>query len=671
MAWFRWLLSAVLVLVGAPHVLEGQNAHVVDSLRQRLAASTGPDRFETLTWLGFEYRYSYPDSTLRYCREAFELGKKLQLQKNLSRPLSFIGLAYTSKGQFKEALDYHEQAVALATEQNDSVQWAHGLNNRGRMFFDYGNLSRAYDDFSRAEKIFAYIRDQSGLAYVYRSLANVFKSQGEYDKAVEMSEKAYTLRAALGNTRSMVSSLMEMALLYQTTGNHPKALVRLAQADSILNGQKDNVTRVELDIATAEILWSNHQVEEAFLKAKQVLQALDQISRANNSRIYVRARLLQGDYFQRKNDLAQASAIFEELITVARLAGMAQPEYEAAMRLAAIYNSRKNYSRANEYEQLASLLKSRLENKDLLLKIERLEFQLQMEAKDLENERLKTEREKAEALITKQRVQNILLWTLLASIGVMVVLQRYYAHRQRQSNRLLADQNRQLADLNREKDTLLGIVAHDFRSPLNQIRGLVHLIEMEGGLNEAQKGYIHHLRKSTQSAADLITDLLDVSSLEAKAQPVAKTELDPVVLIGERLKIWQPAAQAKEIDLHFDYTPIGSVPTDENYLGRVVDNLVSNAIKFSTPRKEVRVNILREGDELVLRVRDQGPGFSPADQARLFGKFTKLSARPTAGESSNGLGLAIVKTLVDRLGGTISLEATSSKGSLFTVRLPL
>ncbi len=670
MVWFRWLICLAGSWV-VTHSLQGQNARVVDSLRQRLAISTGHDRFETLTWLGFEYRYSYPDSTIQYCHEAFELGRQLQLPKNLSRPLSFIGLAYTSKGQFKEALDYHEQAVLLATEQTDSIQLAHGLNNRGRMFFDYGSLSRAYDDFSRAEKIFVSIQDKSGLAYVYRSLANVFKSQGDHARALEMSGKAYALRAEFGSTRSVVSSLMEMALLYQTTGDHGKALIRLAQADSILNEQTDNITRVELDIATAEILWNNRQSEEAFQKTQHVLQALDEISRDNNQRIYVRARLLQGDYFQLKKELVQASRIFEEVISAARPAGMAQPEYEAAVRLAAIYNTQKNYARANEYEQLASLLKSRLENKDLLRQIERLEFQLQLEAKEQENVRLKNERERAEALIGKQRIQNILLWTLLGSIVVMVILQRYYAHRQRNTNRLLGDQNRQLADLNREKDTLLSIVAHDFRSPLNQIRGLVQLIEMEGSLNEAQKGYIQHVRKTTQSAADLITDLLDVSSLEAKAQPVVKTQVDPVVAVGERLKVWEPAAQAKEIDLRFDYTPIGLVPMDENYLGRIVDNLVSNAIKFSTPRKEVRVAIAREGNELVLHVRDQGPGFSQADQTRLFGKFTKLSARPTAGESSNGLGLAIVKTLVDRLKGTIVLAATSPKGSAFTVRIPL
>lgn len=670
MVRFRWFVCVVAVWVG-PHALEAQNVRVVDSLMQRLTSDTGADRFETLTWLGFEYRYSYPDSTIRYCREAFDLGNELALEKNLSRPLSFIGLAYTSKGQFKEALDYHEQAVALALEQNDSIQWAHGLNNRGRMFFDYGNLNRAYDDFSKAEKIFVALGDRSGLAYVYRSLANVFKSQGDFQKAIQMSNKAYTLRSELGSTRSVVSSLMEMALLYQAMGDHAKALIRVAQADSILNIQKDRVTRAELDMATAEILWNNKQYDEAFQKAGAVLDVLKQISRENNQRMYVRAQLLRGDYFQQQEEWTRATKIFEEVMTEARAAGMAQSEYEAASRLAFLYNQQKNYARANEFEQRASLLKSRLENKDLLLKIERLEFQLQLEAKDKENERLKIARERAEALIGKQRFQNILLWSLLASIAVIGVLQRYYAHRHRKNNQLLSEQNKQLADLNREKDTLMSIVAHDFRSPLNQIRGLVQLIEMEGGLNEAQKGYIAHVRKTTQSASDLITDLLDVSSLEAKAQPLVTTAVDPVIAVGERLKVWQPAAQAKEIDLQFDYTPVGLVPMDENYLGRIVDNLVSNAIKFSTPRKEVRVQLLKEGTELVLHVRDQGPGFSQADQARLFGKFTKLSARPTAGESSNGLGLAIVKTLVSRLKGTISLTATSPKGSVFTVRLPL
>jgi signal transduction histidine kinase len=112
------------------------------------------------------------------------------------------------------------------------------------------------------------------------------------------------------------------------------------------------------------------------------------------------------------------------------------------------------------------------------------------------------------------------------------------------------------------------------------------------------------------------------------------------------------------------------VLTDPAYLVRILDNLVTNAIKFSPAGSQVRLGSEHVDQHLVVTVEDQGPGFSDEDRRFLFQKFRKLSARPTAGESSNGLGLAIIKILVDRLQGSIELKSQPGKGSTFIVTLP-
>jgi signal transduction histidine kinase len=113
------------------------------------------------------------------------------------------------------------------------------------------------------------------------------------------------------------------------------------------------------------------------------------------------------------------------------------------------------------------------------------------------------------------------------------------------------------------------------------------------------------------------------------------------------------------------------VKLDVDYLGRILDNLISNAIKFSSSNTVVEISAVKENNDLVIRVKDQGPGFSDADKLQLFQKFRKLSARPTAGETSNGLGLAIVKTLVERLHGRVDLITKLGEGSEFIVTLPI
>ena len=113
-----------------------------------------------------------------------------------------------------------------------------------------------------------------------------------------------------------------------------------------------------------------------------------------------------------------------------------------------------------------------------------------------------------------------------------------------------------------------------------------------------------------------------------------------------------------------------SFKSDPDYLNRILDNLISNAIKFSPKKSLITISGLMEGNDAIIKVADRGPGFSKADKGFLFQKFKKLSARPTGGESSNGLGLAIVKTLVDRLNGEIELISEQGHGATFVVKIP-
>jgi two-component system, sensor histidine kinase and response regulator len=110
---------------------------------------------------------------------------------------------------------------------------------------------------------------------------------------------------------------------------------------------------------------------------------------------------------------------------------------------------------------------------------------------------------------------------------------------------------------------------------------------------------------------------------------------------------------------------------DREAMDQVLDNLISNAIKFSSPGKTVRVSVkLGAAGEAILRVQDEGPGFSEEDKSRMFRRYCRLSARPTAGEPSTGLGLSIVNKLVHAMGGELSCASALGEGATFTIKLP-
>jgi signal transduction histidine kinase len=333
-----------------------------------------------------------------------------------------------------------------------------------------------------------------------------------------------------------------------------------------------------------------------------------------------------------------------------------------------------------------------LQNKDLNRQIDRLQFQLEIEKKERENEVLKAEQSRNVALISQQRIQNIMLVIVVISVTAIATISWYNNRRRRLINHKLALQNSHivtqreeiskhnenlfrnnqvLQDLNQEKNTLMNIVAHDLKSPLNQIYGLANIMEMEGGLAPQQQDYVNLMKEATRSGLDLITDLLDVNELEEIKGVPKKEWVNIEEIINGKVKSFHEAAEAKSIRIKFQNDVTEKIFSDANYIGRILDNLISNAIKFSPKSTSIYLSSAVKSNLLILTVRDEGPGFTANDQQFLFQKFKKLSARPTGGESSNGLGLAIVKTLVDRLNGEINLTSHAGKGTQFEVKIPL
>jgi signal transduction histidine kinase len=682
---FLWVLFLYLLVCGKAGA---QNLSIIDSLHAVRKNLSTEDQFDVLNAVGFEYRYSFPDSTIFYCTQAYELGKTLALSKDLSKPLSFIGLAFANKGDYNRSAEYHEWAIQVAQQQQDSVQLGFGYNNLGRMFFDGGDLERASTNLFHAKEIFEDLEDKSGLAYVYRSLANIYKTQQDYQQAIQMSTKALQLRTELNDKRAIVSSLVELGLIYESIGETEKALQNLAIADSVAELINDRVTLAEVEQAVAEILLVEGEYEKAFQHASNVLTIVAEIT---NLRLTIRASLVKAKYLIWKNKCREAIPIFNDVISRSAQSGNLNYEIEATRLAAGCYRLLGDKRMEEGLLTRQEVLRERIINVDLQRQIERLEFQLQISKKERENELLKASQANSESQLSAQRFQNRLLIILVISISMVSVIlwsfnrKRRFVNRklQEQNERILKQQeeisnvnedlirqNQQLSELNYEKNSLMNIVAHDLKSPLNRITGLANIMELEGGLPDKQQEYLHLIKNATRSGSNMIIDLLDVNSFEENGHAPNIVEFDVKRWLEERVNTFQLAAQAKSIQLSSENSLSGNFNSDPEYLNRILDNLISNAIKFSPKNREVLVSGKLEANRLRISVKDEGPGFSIQDKAFVYKKFKKLSARPTGGESSNGLGLAIVKTLVDRLRGEINLISEQGRGSEFIVTIP-
>ena len=169
----------------------------------------------------------------------------------------------------------------------------------------------------------------------------------------------------------------------------------------------------------------------------------------------------------------------------------------------------------------------------------------------------------------------------------------------------------------------------------------------------------------------IINALLNASALEDGAVTLEITDCEMDQLVGSVLSMNEPGARRKGIAFRFEAEAGCVVSGDPQRLQELVDNILSNAVKYSPPSSTVRVRVSRSSPSTVqISVRDEGPGLTADDMSKLFGKFQKLSARPTGGEDSTGLGLAIAKSIVDLHKGRIWAESVPGKGANFLVDLP-
>jgi signal transduction histidine kinase len=234
----------------------------------------------------------------------------------------------------------------------------------------------------------------------------------------------------------------------------------------------------------------------------------------------------------------------------------------------------------------------------------------------------------------------------------------------------LAASNERLVHLNKEKNEFMGIAAHDLKNPLSVIVGSADLLKMTNDLSRVQK-MAGLISGAAIRMRDLVTNLLDANAIEEGKFIQMLERCDVRALVETSVEHNQPSAAKKQIEIRLGASDGLWACADRAATLQILDNLISNAVKYSPPNTTIHVHTLPETQAISISVRDEGPGISEADQKKMFQKFTRLTARPTGGESSTGLGLSIVKRLAEAMSGTVQCHSSLGFGSTFVLRLPL
>jgi signal transduction histidine kinase len=233
--------------------------------------------------------------------------------------------------------------------------------------------------------------------------------------------------------------------------------------------------------------------------------------------------------------------------------------------------------------------------------------------------------------------------------------------------------NAKLIEADRLKDEFVALISHDLRTPLTSIMGFLELTrdERSGALSEEQRSYLEIVSRNSERLLHLVDDLLFAARLQSGALELSIDELDLAAMAEHTLEEARPRADAKQIALVAELEVVPPVLGDRRRIAQLLDNLVSNALKFTPDGGTVTVVVGSTRGRVVVEVRDTGIGIQPEETERLFDRFFRASTAVDRQISGSGLGLYIARAIVEAHNGTIGARSAVGSGTTLRVELPV
>ena len=629
-----------------------------------LAASAANDqrgRIEALHNLGRVARLLGELSlALERLQQAESLASDYAEPRLLAQVKNSLAITYTLLGLDGEALELHQRVQSLWQELGDQSGEIASIINIGRVFEQRGEIDQARRQFvlagGRLGEASEPIPDQDRAA-IHFGLAQVALRAGEPATALSEIEQALAIQRAAGDRIGEAAALVVRAKALAQSGATERAQQSYDQALALATRLDDRSIMAEVHADLAASAWHSYQQQRgqagvaagaarALEEARQHNQQALALARPDSPRRWLPVYRLQAAIHEARGDLAAALAAQKSFIDI------------------------RDRWAAEQDQARYALLASRLHLEQREREIARLQAQSSQNTKQIE-------RERTSRYLLLVVIALALLWLLALGLRYRERV-RYGEHLRVASERLRqalddAEHARARAEqADRFKTEMLGMAAHDLRNPLSSIQGFAELVESGRcqTLDESRR-FARIIANASRRALALLGDLLESAALDAGRVDLRPIPLDLAPLLVEVIDRVRPRAEAKSQPIEFFGIEHAMVHGDPDRLAQVFENLLSNAIKFSPPQSRIEVRISNTADQIEVAVKDFGQGFGAEEKSRLFQRFQRLSARPTAGESSTGLGLAIVRDLVHLHQGRVEAESPGAdRGATFRVILP-
>lgn len=595
------------------------------------------------------------------------------------------------QGKVNEALEQAFRGLAIAEQLNDESLTALACGMLGTIYQRAPNYPEAMNYNVRALRLYEKLNNPEGLAEAYNSIASLYILLDNVQRSLEFAHKAYALRPSMEMQSSILLNL----------GNAHQSALHLDSMQYYFK-RAEELFLMNDDQQRLSIIYNNtaeyYRLTKQFGLAQEYFDKSMQACIAGNDQPGIAEVLFSLAELQTdQGNHAEAIRIAERGMAQGEKFRMTSLLSLGANLMSANYEALGNFPKALHYARIAKLYEDSLrivsrESDDRLQAI--LEFKQRIE----ENKALREQASAQEIKSERQQLLTIVVAVgLILAIGSILVMYRIIIERKRvmkmmqDQNNEIQRQKQELENINTDlhtantfKTDMLKMASHDLKNPLTSILGFSKMIGSGVCASEEMVDMGKDIYQSGSYMYKLIIDLLDQAAAELGKMEINRQPMNINGLVTMVVNMARAKADDKDQQLIVDLQDDPIVNGDATRLQQVMDNLVSNAIKYSPYSKRIwistkviRTTILqgdtaKEQDMVRFEIRDEGPGLTDDDKQKLFGHFQRLSAKPTGGESSTGVGLSITKTIIDLHDGFIRAESEGEgKGTSFIVEIPL
>jgi signal transduction histidine kinase/DNA-binding response OmpR family regulator len=589
-----------------------QNHHQEDTVRALVLVSI----------CYFEYTSNNEKNKI-LAEEALRISRKLNYRKGIGMALKYHSLYYWVNGNYEHAMTYAIEMLKVFEGSPDKLGLSQAYNLLGLIY----NRS---SDFDKAEAYYLKaleVRREAGLikdvAYSYNSLGSLYFDQAKYDEALAYFHKSLEIRKQINDEEA----------LSQTYGN-------LAAAHL---SKKEFTTSLEY-----------------FQKAFDLLK-----NSTNKYRIAVNLSGLGEVYIHLKN-YNQAESNLLKAEALAKNMRHKEVLVEMYNRLKLLETFRGRFQSAMEYSELMHTYKDSIYTEKKARQIAQAEALYESEKKD----------KKIIALEQQEQLQNFKQTSLLIGVLtflVIYILQRLHNKKVKAFLEIQESLNLKLQETDQLRSKFFANISHEFRTPLCLILAPVEEKLLSPELMTSDRECFNLIRRNANRVLMHINQLLDLSKLEAGKMELQIQKGDVKKIIEEVSASFGSWAKLKEINFLKNLSEFGETWFDTDKLEKILNNLLSNAFKFTPPggTVELSVNRVPGSGDMNIRIADTGKGIPPEDLTYIFSPFFQSKYSTNDDQPGTGLGLSLTQELVKIYGGTVSVESRVSQGTTFLVTLPI